>query len=299
MARSTDSLQAWRDAGHITRLRGHDLFVRRDGDTTAPVLLALHGFPTAGFDWLPLWPALRARFQVIAPDFLGFGFSAKPSAHDYSFFEQADLIEALLAQAGVTRYHLLAHDYGVTVAQELLARDLARDASSQTARPLSVALLNGGIFPEAQKPRPIQKLLAGPMGFLIARLLGPARFKRNFRAIFGAGTQPSEELLDDCWALIAQGHGQRITHRLGRYLHERKRFRDRWVGALQAWRGPKYFIDGVDDPISGAAMVARWRELIGADSVRELRGIGHYPQIEAPEAVLAALVDFWRGAVER
>jgi pimeloyl-ACP methyl ester carboxylesterase len=47
-------------------------------------------------------------------------------------------------------------------------------------------------------------------------------------------------------------------------------------------------IDGMEDPISGAHMVARFRELVPAAAVVELPGVGHYPQIEAPTAVLEA-----------
>ena len=56
------------------------------------------------------------------PDFLGFGASDKPADHDYSLLEQADLVEALWAQEGVDETALVAHDYAVSVAQELLAR---------------------------------------------------------------------------------------------------------------------------------------------------------------------------------
>jgi pimeloyl-ACP methyl ester carboxylesterase len=287
------ALQAWRDGGEFLELRGHRLFARHEGDAQAPVLLLLHGFPTASFDWQPLWAPLRARFRVVTLDFLGFGFSAKPRAHDYSLFEQTDLVEALLARLGVNRYHVLAHDYGVTVAEELLARAIERDTPSPDSGPLSVVMLNGGIFPEAQRPRLIQKLLASPIGFLVAGLMREALFRRSFAAIFGPDTPASPALLDDCWALVSHDHGHRIAHRVGRYLHERKRWRDRWVGALCAWRGPKHLIDGTADAISGASIVARWRELIGAASVTELPRIGHYPQCEAPREVLAALERFW------
>ena len=60
-------------------------------------------------------------FRLIAPDLLGFGRSAKPSRHDYRIGEQADICAAVMAEAGVGRCHVLAHDYGDTVAQELLA----------------------------------------------------------------------------------------------------------------------------------------------------------------------------------
>jgi pimeloyl-ACP methyl ester carboxylesterase len=52
---------------------------------------------------------------------IGFGFSAKPKAYDYSIFDQANLQEHLLQELGLNTLHVLAHNYGVTVAQELLA----------------------------------------------------------------------------------------------------------------------------------------------------------------------------------
>lgn len=58
-------------------------------DAAKPVLVLLHGFPTSSFDWLRVWDALAARFRLLAPDFLGFGFSDKPRPHNYSIFEQA------------------------------------------------------------------------------------------------------------------------------------------------------------------------------------------------------------------
>ena len=67
-----------------------------------------------------------ARFSTgvscIAADFLGFGFSDKPRNYPYSILDQADLLEALLREKGITHVHIISHDYGDTVAQELLAR---------------------------------------------------------------------------------------------------------------------------------------------------------------------------------
>jgi pimeloyl-ACP methyl ester carboxylesterase len=78
---------------------------------------------------------------VLAFDLLGFGLSAKPRGHAYSIFEQADLAEHLLASQGIASYHVLAHDYGDTVAQELLAR--SREPGRRPAL-RSVAFPNGG-----------------------------------------------------------------------------------------------------------------------------------------------------------
>lgn len=51
-------------------------------------------------------------------------------------------------------------------------------------------------------------------------------------------------------------------------------------------------IDGMDDPVSGRQLLERYRELIPDADAIELEGIGHYPQVEAPGAVLAAFLDF-------
>ena len=50
---------------------------------------------------------------------------------------------------------------------------------------------------------------------------------------------------------------------------------------------PIRLMDGLADPISGAHMVARFRELVPNAPVHELPRVGHYPQMEAPDDVLA------------
>ena len=55
---------------------------------------------------------------------------------------------------------------------------------------------------------------------------------------------------------------------------------------------PLRFINGPADPVSGAHMAARYRELVPNPDVVLLDGIGHYPQLEAPEQVLASFFEF-------
>jgi len=76
------------------------------------------------------------------------------------------------------------------------------------------------------------------------------------------------------------------------YMAERRRYRERWVGALVETKTPIRLIDGIDDPISGAHMDARYRELVPNADIVELPGVGHYPQVEAPAAVQAAVLEF-------
>ena len=285
------ALSEWRTAGQYVDYRGHRIFLRIDGPADAPALLLIHGFPTASWDWEALWPHLTRRWRVMAPDLIGFGFSDKPRAYDYSLVDQADLCEAVLRRFGVDRYHVLAHDYGDSVAQELLARQAPAESSGRP-RLQSLCFLNGGLFPETHRPLLIQKLLISPIGALVGRLTSRARIAASMRAIFGADSQPGEALLDGYWALIAQGRGPRIMHKLIRYMRERRERRARWVGALQSGVVPLKLIDGAADPISGAHMAARYRELVPAADISLLQGVGHYPQVEAPQQVLVAFEAF-------
>jgi pimeloyl-ACP methyl ester carboxylesterase len=257
------------------------MFCRVEG--AGEPLLVIHGFPTSSWDWWKLWPALTARYRCFAVDMLGFGFSAKPRDAVYSIMGQADLQEALLAREGVTRYRLLAHDYGLTVAQELLARG---------APVRGTCLLNGGAFPEVHRPVLTQKLLASPLGPLVARLTSYRTFAATMRRIWGA-TPPPDDELRGMWELIREQDGTRVMPKLIGYIEERRRNRDRWVGALVKTTAPLRLIDGLRDPISGAHMVARYRELVPQPDVVELADVGHYPQLEAPAAVEAAVLEFF------
>jgi len=251
-------------------------------------LLLIHGFPTASWDWHKVWQPLAARYRLIACDMLGFGYSAKPRGHAYSLIEQADLQQALLAQLGIGgAIHVLAHDYGDSVAQELLARHCEGRIALA-----SCVFLNGGLFPETHRPVRVQKLLLGPFGFLLGRLFSRRSLGATFGRVFAAQTQPSDAELDDYWRLIAEGDGPAVMHRLIRYMPERVRQRERWVTAMQRCDVPLRVIDGAADPISGAHMVARYRELIPTPDTVLLEGIGHYPQAEAPERVLEHYFEF-------
>ena len=261
-------------------------------DRVQPALLLIHGFPTASWDFAKLWPVLAERFRVLAADMLGFGFSSKPRRHAYSIMEQADVMEAVLAHHGIDRHHVLAHDYGDTVAQELLARDNAR----AEGRLASVCLLNGGLFPETHRARFVQRLLESPLGPLVARLSNRRAFARSMTAVFGPDTPPSASELDAFWTLATHEGGHRLAHELIHYMADRRRHRERWVAALRDARCPLALIDGSADPVSGAHMVARYRELVGKGYVAELPGIGHYPQVEASELVLEHYARFVAGA---
>jgi pimeloyl-ACP methyl ester carboxylesterase len=280
-------LAPWRNAGSWFSFAGHRIFYRRAG--SGPPLLLIHGYPTGSWDWHRVWEALVERHDVIAPDMLGLGFSDKPRDHRYGVFDHADMHAALLRELGLGRVRVIAHDLGVSVAQELLARQLDGGAPCELA---SVVFLNGGLFAECYRPRLIQRVLGTPLGGLIGPRIPRAAFERTIRELFGSGSQPGAEVLDAMWALVNEGDGRRVTHLVGRFVFDRVAHRDRLVRPLVAGRVPLRLVNGSRDPNSGAHMARRYRELVPGADVVDLPEIGHWPQIEAPAAVLAAIRDF-------
>lgn len=283
---------AWKAAGSFFEWKRRKIFYRTGGE--GENLLLLHGFPTSSWDWKDLWTDLTSRYRVVALDYLGFGFSDKPKSGHYSVFQYADQAEDLLQELKIQKTHVLAHDLGDTVAQELLARFREKISGQRIGGPdlQSVFLLNGGIFPETHRPRAVQKLLNSPFGFFFSKLLNKTSFERNLSEVFGEGTKPSKEELEGFWECASNGGGKAIYHKLIRYIRERKLFRERWVGAILDCPVPFAFADGLADPVSGAHVVQRLRQFRPDATVYEFPHIGHYPQTESPKEVLSAYAKF-------
>jgi pimeloyl-ACP methyl ester carboxylesterase len=114
-------------------------------------------------------------------------------------------------------------------------------------------------------------------------------FDKSFSAVFGPNTKPSAHELESFWRLINDNDGKIVFHRLITYMNDRKTHRERWVRALRESVVPLALINGAADPVSGAHMVERYREIVSSDHfISMLPKIGHYPQLEAPTEMLAA-----------
>ena len=277
----------WKKKGQLFNYKDHGIFYITEG--TGTPLLLLHGFPTSSWDWYKMWPELIKHFEVIAFDFIGFGFSDKPKNYAFSLMDQADLTEAIIDSLHHKKLHLLAHDYGDTVAQELLARQNEGSLSFEIE---TTTLLNGGLFPGIHKPRLIQKLLMTPIGPILGRLYQKKNLHKTFSEIFGKDTPPSKKEIDGFWELMNYNDGKAVIHKIIRYMAERVTHKKRWLEALQNSDCPIRLIDGAADPISGHHLVQHYCRVIPNPDCVALKGIGHYPQVEASEKVLEAFFDF-------
>jgi pimeloyl-ACP methyl ester carboxylesterase len=283
------TIAEWWSQGELARIAlrqaERTIFMRRAG--TGPSLTLLHGFPSSSHDWAQLLPALAARHELLALDFLGFGASAKPPEHKYTIAEQADLVEAAWALAGIQTTLLVVHDYAVTVAQELLAR---RASGSLAVDLQTVLFLNGGLYADVYRPLPGQEALLDPqLGPQISAALNREAFVEALRPTF-AESFDSLAAREQIWEAMSRDDGQLSTHRLIRYMLERKQNATRWQDALEQTDVPVTFVWGMLDPISGAHMAKHIRERLPDAPFTALDDVSHWPMLEAPDQVAAAIL---------
>ncbi len=282
-------LSKWKESGNYFDYKGFQIFYKTT-EAGKETLLCLHGFPTASYDYHKVWSHLSENFSLIALDMIGYGFSAKPTDFDYTTFYQVDILQALLAHLRIEKLHILSHDYGNTIVQELLAREKENLLNFEIN---SICFLNGALFPESHRPILAQKLLLSPIGPIFGRLIPENKFKQSLASVFGSKTQPTDKEFADFMALFRFNGGQRIAHKLIRYMLERTTYRERWVGALETMTQPFRFINGLEDRVSGEHLVKRFREILPHHTdIIELRGVGHFPHFEVPELFLEKFDEF-------
>ncbi|HEX3511557.1 MAG TPA: alpha/beta hydrolase [Solirubrobacteraceae bacterium] len=282
-------IEQWWADGEIVELAlsesRRDVFLARAGG--GPLVTLLHGFPSSSHDWARAVPLLAPSRSLLMPDFLGFGASAKPHDHAYSLHEQADLVQAVWEREGVGRTALVGHDYAVSVVQELLAR---RAEGALAVEIEHVTLLNGGLYPDLHRPQPMQTALLDPeQGPQLGALVNEELFTAGLRPTFADGYDAARDSAE-MWRAVAREQGNLNLHLLIRYMTDRERHGGRWVGALESTDVPLAFVWGMLDPVSGGHMAERIAERIPAAPLLELHDVAHWPPLEAPERVAAAIL---------
>jgi pimeloyl-ACP methyl ester carboxylesterase len=263
----------------------YSLFLREQGPPDAPVILFLHGFPTSSLDWTRVLP-LFDEYRVVAPDLLGFGRSDKPRIR-YSYGLQAELIKALLDLLDVKRVRLVAHDYAVTLAQELLVQQAKGTISFRIDR---VVYLNGGVYSHLHRQRLIQRILRTPLlGSAVARRMTSATLRSSLNGLAGERDAWTEADADAHWREIASADGLARLPQLLHYVKDRRRYSTIWEPAMEAAADRSAFVWGPIDPVSGIHMLTEIRNRMPDAKVYELDGVGHYPHWEKPARCAAVI----------
>jgi len=280
--------EGWKAQGTYHSIRGRRVFAVDSGGER-PCMAVLHGYPTSSYDFHQVLPRLATRYRVIVHDHLGFGLSDKPRDYSYSLHEQADVALALWQELGVGSAHLVAHDYGTSVATEILAR---YELGYRPVELRSLTLCNGSMHIELAHLRVIQKLLLSEtLGPLVARVGSQRVFSYNMKKLWGDQALLSRDELDAMWELLSRDDGRLRLPQITQYLRERRRFWHRWIGALEECPLPANILWGTADPVAGRDIAELHHAEIPQSRLALLEGVGHYPMLEAPERWSDALLD--------
>ena len=132
---------------HHANVRGQKLFYREAGPRNSPTIVLLHGFPSSSHMFRDLIPQLAVKFHVIAPDYVGFGYSDAPSVQEfeYTFDNLASYVEDLLFKnLGLKKFSIFVQDYGAPVGYRI--------ASKHPDAIQSIIVQNGNAYEEGIGP---------------------------------------------------------------------------------------------------------------------------------------------------
>lgn len=286
-----ESVENWKSKGQFLKFKEYDIFYVREG--SGDDLLIIHGYPYNSYEWKDTIEELSENFRVTVFDLLGMGFSSKPKNHRYSFEDYCEIVNKLMQTLEIGQTHIFSHDLGVSVAQELIARDLE---GKNNFKINSSAFMNGSLFIDVYKPRFIQKILSKSpdiVGKSFSKIMTKNMVNKSVKSVFGAYTQPSDEFLDKQWEILNYNDGKSISYLIGRLVFEKYNYLNRWVNAMQKTSVPMCYIFGPADPNSGSHMARRYEELIPNPKIYSLgKNIGHWPILEVRENMLSKYYQF-------
>ncbi|MDI1447516.1 alpha/beta fold hydrolase [Polyangium sp. 6x1] len=236
----------------------------RGNEHGEPVVF-VHGNWTTSLFWRPVLDRLPARFRAVAPDLRGRGQS-RTEPHDYSVGRLAQDLVVLMDALGLSSAHLVGHSLGTAVVLELALVERARARSLTLVAP---AWPDG--MPRAYHLPERQRLAQENV----------ALFAAAFRGI--APTAPDDAFFQE---LVAESHHQRPEATMATLdaLCD-------WAPGdrLRALAGiPALVISGERDMLSTRDVGKRTADLLGARH-EIAAGVGHSPNLEAPDTVVALL----------
>src|SRR5712692_5882036 len=138
-----------------TTIDGLNVFYREAGPKDAPTIVLLHGFPSSSHMFRDLIPKLADRYHVIAPDYIGFGYSAHPNIKQFSYtFENLTALveELLFRKLNLKKFSMYVQDYGSPIGFRL--------GSKNPQAIEAIIVQNGNAYLEGLSPawEPLRKL---------------------------------------------------------------------------------------------------------------------------------------------
>jgi pimeloyl-ACP methyl ester carboxylesterase len=254
---------------------------------TGETLLLIHGMAGSSATWRAVIPELSKKYRVLAPDLLGHGESTKPRG-DYSLGAFAASLRDLLDELGISRATVVGQSLGGGVAMQFTYQH--RDYCQRLA-----LISSGGLGPDLNW---ILRILSAPGAELVLPVVAP-------RPVLNVGNKLGSWLksvgvqsprASEMWSAYSSLADQQTRQAFLRTLRSVVDYRGQAVSALgkiHVSHGlPTLLIWGEEDRIIPVAHGYAAHDAVPGSRFEVLPGVGHFPHVESPAAVVDILDDF-------
>lgn len=274
------------ERSRFASVEGVRVHYQEAGDESAPAMILIHGFCASTFVWSDvLVPLSEMGFRVVAVDLLGFGFSEKPEAGEYTIEWQARMIAGLMDALGIERAALVGSSYGGAV-----AATCALEYPSRVER----LVLVGAVSNDEAKHQFLLRLAATPlMGDLISPLVisSPRLMKWRMRQVYAEGNTQlfTDERMRAHHLPLRTSNTQRAVLKTLRRWNASHIGRE--AGSIEQ---PTLLVWGEDDRDIPLRHGERLHALIPNSRLVVFSRCGHLPQEERPEEFAGLVAGFCR-----
>jgi pimeloyl-ACP methyl ester carboxylesterase len=256
------------------------------GPNSKSVLLFLHGFPETIYAWKDVAVVLAADYEIHAFDWPGFGVSSRPPVKHFSYAprDYARVLKGYVEHAGIDQSKLTIYATDIGALPALL---LAIDEPG-VAKSIIV-----GDFAPFNRPaymwENLQALKTKPASDQVRAFMNATRDEILANTFFRGLPQEgrydvSREFGDD----IARGwdhEGMTSADAFYHYYSHFTRDQDHFEANLAKLKTPVRVVWGSEDTYIRKEMGIEFADRIGAE-ITVLKGIGHYPHLQAPQHTL-------------
>ncbi|MFI5782967.1 alpha/beta fold hydrolase [Nocardia sp. NPDC051570] len=252
-------------------------------DECAEAVVFVHGNPGPMDDWAELAPKIAGFARVIAMDMPGFGRAQRPRAFDHSVVGQARYLGLLLDRLGVERAHLVLHDFGGPWGLRWMLDHPERSAS--------LTLINCGVL-DGYRWHRYAKIWQTPILGELFQIVSNPRVMHA--ALNHDNPKPlPRTYIDRIDGYADRGHKRAVLRTYRSSRDPAGAFPEMRLG-MTADDLPTCVIWGDGDPYVPVRFAAEQRNYFPGAEIHILEGLGHWPFIDDPQAVLTPLKDFLR-----
>jgi cis-3-alkyl-4-acyloxetan-2-one decarboxylase len=261
-----------------------------EGPRSTEAVLMLHGNPTWSFYYRDLVKTLAPRLRCIVPDHIGMGLSEKPQNYAYTLAQRIEDVAALVSRLGLTRVHLVLHDWGGAIGFGFAARH-----PELIGR---IVILNTGAFPSKNIPRRISLCKTRFPGTALVRGLNCFAWPATWMSLNRRRLSPDEKrgylLPYDSWAnrvavdAFVKDIPLDASHPTLTTLQATS------AGIAQFRATPSLIVWGGRDFCFDDGFYTEWRDRLPESDALYLADAGHYVLEDARDEVLPRIANFLR-----